>query len=237
MLDHVSGFLLGAGLLLIAGARRDRARVAMAGSRSSAAGAVWLVVWGSSFVDQLHGSDTSWIPRTTAHGFAEVVGRHVTFSEAIAPLVFVAVVAGGVVLARSDRVLGRLWWCSGALPFALAGLLGIFSSFLFDRTLTLSSWAAPLAVAVLVGEAWKRSRPIGTTLAVIVVAAALASSVSFLREPWAYDRDIERLEQVVRPGDVVATLSGAVRRARGLADRCARRTPGDAGDADRCSRQ
>ena len=121
------------------------------------------------------------------------------------PLVFVSVVAGGVVLARLDRRLSRVWWCAGAVPFVLAGFLGIFSPFFFDRTLSLSSWAAPLGVAVLLGEAWKRSRPIGATLAVIAVVAALASSVSFLREPWAYDRDIARLEQVVRPGDVVAS--------------------------------
>jgi uncharacterized membrane protein len=204
LLDHVSGFLLGAGLLLVAGTRRDVAAWRWRGGVIGA-GAVWLVLWGSSFVDQLHGSDTSWIPRTTPAGFMRVVARHVTFTEELAPLVFLAIVAGGVVLARSDRVMGRLWWCLGAVPFLLAGFFGIFSSFLFDRTLTLSSWAAPLAVAVMVREAWKRSRLIGTVLAAMVVAAALASSVSFLREPWASDRDIARLEQVVRPGDVVAS--------------------------------
>lgn len=204
LLDHVSGFVLGAGLLVIAGARRDvdawRWRGAIVG-----AGAVWLVLWGPSFLDQLHGSDTSWIPRTTVSGFVEVVARHVTFTESLAPLAFLAVVAGGVVLVRSDRVLGRLWWCVGAVPFVLAGFLGIFSSFLFDRTLSLSSWAAPLAVAFLLGEAWKRSRRVGAALAVIAVVAALASSVSFLRQPWAYDRSVGQLERVVRPGDVVAS--------------------------------
>jgi hypothetical protein len=204
LLDHVSGFLLGAGLLLVAGTRRDVAAWRWRGGVVGA-GAVWLALWGSSFVEQLHGSDTSWIPRTTPTGFMRVVARHVTFTEALAPLVFLAIVAGGVVLVRSDRVIGRLWWCLGAVPFVLAGFLGIFSSFLFDRTLTLSSWAAPIAVAVMVREAWKRSRLIGKALAVMVVAAALASSVSFLRKPWASDRDIARLEQVVRPGDVVAS--------------------------------
>jgi hypothetical protein len=204
LLDHVSGFLLGAGLLLVAGRRTDgeawRWRAA-----TVAAGVVWAVLWGSAFVEQLHGSDTSWIPRTTPRGFMEVVARHVTFTEGLAPLVFVAVVAGGVLLARSDRVTGRLWWCLGAVPFALAGVLGIFSSFLFDRVLSLSSWAAPLAVAVALGELWRRSRPVGTAIAAIALVAALASSVSFLRQPWAYDRAIAHLDRVVQPGDVVAS--------------------------------
>jgi hypothetical protein len=204
LLDHVSAFLLGAGLLLVAGTRRDveawRWRGAVVG-----AGAVWLLLWGSSFVDQLHGSDTSWIPRTTPSGFMQVVSRHVTFTESLAPLVFLAIVAGGVVLVRSDLVIGRLWWCLGAVPAVLAGFLGIFSSFFFDRTLTLSSWAAPLAVAILLNEVLRRSRLVGMALGAIVIAVALASSVSFLREPWASDRDIARLEQVVRPGDVVAS--------------------------------
>jgi uncharacterized membrane protein len=204
LLDHVSGFLLGAGLLLLAGTRGDREAWRWRGAIVGA-GAVWLVLWGPSFVDQVSGSDTNWIPRTTPGGFMEVVARHVVFTEAWAPLVFLAVVAGGVLLTRSDRRLGRVWWCAGAVPFVLAGFLGIFSPFLFDRTLSLSSWAPPLAVAVVVGAAAKRSRPIGTALAVIAVAAALATSLSYLREPWASDRDIARLEQVVRPGDVIAS--------------------------------
>jgi hypothetical protein len=204
LLDHVSGFLLGAGLVAVAGARSDRDAWRWRGALAGA-GAAWAVVWGSAFLDQLHGSDTSWIPRTTIGGFVEVVARHVTFTEALAPMVFVMVVAGAVLLARADRVLGRLWWCVGALPFALAGAVGIFSSFLFDRTLSLASWAPPLAVAFLLGEVWRRSRPVGTAAAVIVVLAALASSVSFLRQPWGYDRAIARLERVVRPGDVVAS--------------------------------
>ena len=146
LFDHVSGALLGAGLLAVAGLRRDRDawrwRIVVTG-----AGLVWLVVWGPVMVDQLGGQWASWIPRTTPLGFAQTVSRQITLAEAVAPFVLAAVIGGGVVLCRRDRVLGRLWLALGALPFALAAGIGVFASFLFDRTLTLASWAPLLAIA------------------------------------------------------------------------------------------
>ena len=48
---------------------------------------------------------------------------------------------------QGDRMLGRVWIALGVVPFALAAVIGLFAPFLFDRTLTLSSWAPIIAVA------------------------------------------------------------------------------------------
>jgi hypothetical protein len=154
-------------------------------------------------VDQLGGQWASWIPRTTPLGFAQTVSRQVTLAEAVAPLMLAAVIAGGVVLWRRDRVLGRLWLALGVLPFALAAVIGVFASFLFDRTLTLASWAPLLALAYLLDAA--RRRTLGTGLAVTAVLIATVASCTFLLDKrWDYDLSVERLEAVARPGDVIA---------------------------------
>jgi hypothetical protein len=204
LFDHVSGVLAAAGLLAVAGFRRDRDawrwRAALA-----AAGAVWAAVWGLALVDQLHGHWAGWIPRTTPWTFATTVARQFTLVEQSAPLVLAMVVAGGVLVCRSDRVVGRLWLCCGALPFALAAVIGLFSSFLFDRTLTLASWAPLLAVAALLDAARVRWDLLGRALVPLVLLFVLAATATFLVEKrWDYDLSVERLEQVARPGDVIA---------------------------------
>ena len=164
------------------------------------AGLVWLVVWGPVMVDQLGGQWASWIPRTTPLGFAQTVSRQITLAEAVAPFVLAAVIGGGVVLCRRDRVLGRLWLALGALPFALAAGIGVFASFLFDRTLTLASWAPLLAIAFLLDAARRRWRTAGTAIAVtVVLIVTTASCTFFLDKRWDYDLSVERLEQVA-PG-------------------------------------
>ena len=204
LFDHVSGALLGAGLLAVAGLRRDRDawrwRFVVTG-----AGLVWLVVWGPVMLDQLGGQWASWIPRTTPLGFAQTVSRQITLAEAVAPFVLAAVIGGGVVLCRRDRVLGRLWLALGVLPFALAAVIGVFASFLFDRTLTLASWAPLLALAFLLDAARRRWRMAGTAIALtVVLIVTTASCTFFLDKRWDYDLSVERLEQVARPGDVIA---------------------------------
>ena len=204
LFDHVSGALLGAGLLAVAGLRRDRDawrwRIVV-----TVAGLVWLAVWGPVMVDQLGGQWASWIPRTTPLGFAQTVSRQITLAEAVAPFVLAAVIGGGVLLCRRDPLLGRLWLTLGALPFVLAAAIGVFASFLFDRTLTLASWAPLLALAFLLDAGRRRWRTAGTALAVTAVLIVTMASCTFLLDKrWDYDLSVERLEQVARPGDVIA---------------------------------
>ena len=113
--------------------------------------------------------------------------------------------AGAVVLVRADRILGRTWCALGALPFALAALIGAFTPFLFDRSLTLSAWAVPLAVAFLVGASVERSRSLGIAVAVLVVVVSLGSTVVLVRRTTEFDRSADHLAAVIQPGDVVAT--------------------------------
>ncbi len=144
VLDHVSGFLLAGGLFALAGLRRDafvwRWRLAVTG-----AAALWLPLWGPSFLEQRHLRWSSWMPRTTLGGIAQTVSRQLVFVEGVAPFVLLAVIVGGVCLVRRDNTLGRLWIACGVLPFAAASVIGIFEGFLFDRTLSVAAWAPPLA--------------------------------------------------------------------------------------------
>ncbi len=204
LFDHVSGALLGAGLLAVAGLRRDREawrwRAAVAG-----AGVIWLALWGPAMLDQLRGQWAEWIPRTTPAGFAETVSRQVTLAPYLAPVVLGAVVVGGVLVWRTDRDLGRVWIALGAVPFALAAVVGVFASFLFDRTLTLSSWAPPLALAFVLDGARRRGGLVGRSVVIGTMALAVTLACSFLvSKTWEYDQSVGHLESVVRPGDVVA---------------------------------
>jgi uncharacterized membrane protein len=202
--DHVSGFLLAAGLFALAGARRDRAawhwRVALAVPVLA-----WALLWGPAFLDQRHVQYADWIPRTSISGIADVVARQLTFTDSLAPLLLVAVIAGGVCVWRAERPLGWVLIACAAVPLALASVIGLFTGFLIERALTLSSWAPPLALAFLLGAAVRRGRLAGTALAVGVVALALAASITFFSvKQWDYDLSVDHLEQVAKSGDVIA---------------------------------
>ncbi len=229
LFDHVSGALIAAGLLAVAGARRDRDawtwRAALV-----AAGAVWAAVWGLVLVDQLHGQWASWIPHTTPWTFATTVSRQVTLAEAAAPIVLAAVIGGGVVLCRRDRVLGRMWLALGVLPFALAAVIGVFASFLFDRTLTLASWAPLMAIAYLLDAARRRWRTVGTA---IVVTVMLIVTLAIVHVPARQALGLRPVGRTAGAGGAARRrdrgASRAVRDPRRLAHRRARRTADPAG--------
>ncbi len=69
LFDHVSGFLLAAGLFAVAGVRGDRRAWAWRGG-IVAAGLVWAVAWGASFAHQAGGDWVGWIPRTSLTSLA-----------------------------------------------------------------------------------------------------------------------------------------------------------------------
>jgi len=72
LFDHVSGFLLAAGMLTIAGIRTDR-RAWMWPAAVAAGVGSWAILWGTSFAQQAGGDWANWIPRTSASSFAGAV--------------------------------------------------------------------------------------------------------------------------------------------------------------------
>jgi hypothetical protein len=111
-----------------------------------------------------------------------------------------------VLLLRADRELGRVWLALGALPFALAAVIGLVTPFFLDRTLTLGSWAPPVAVAFLADAAFRRGRAFGLVATVVVLLVVAPSTVSFIEAGWEYDVSGDHLTEVVRAGDEVAVV-------------------------------
>jgi hypothetical protein len=203
--DHVSGFLLAAGLFAVAGARNDRRAWAWR-SAVVVACLLWAVVWGSAFRQQAGGDWVGWIPRTSVTSLARAVSGQVTDVESLALLVLAGVVVGGVILWRRDAVLGRVWGAVGVVPFALAAAIGLVSPFLIDRAVTVAAWAPALALGFLGERLVDRWRAVGTALVVGALVVVLAGTVTFLATKQ-YDSDlaVRRLEAVVRPGDTILT--------------------------------
>jgi len=204
LFDHVSGLLLGLGLVALAGLRRDgeawRLRMLI-----GAAGLVWAVFWFPTLLEQLDHSWSDWVPRTTPTGVARVVGEQVMTVRGTTWVLLGAVLAGGVVLIRQDARLGRLWLALGVVPFAGAAVVGIASAFLLPRTLTLASWAPVLALAALLDVARQRWRGVGRGLAIgVPVVVLLATSTFLAGKTWDYDLSVDELQHAARPGDVVA---------------------------------
>ena len=204
-LDHVSAFLLAGGAFVLPGLRRDgeawRWRGAVVGAT-----VVWAVAWGPTFLGQAEHDWAGWIPATTPAGIVRAVGGQVTGVDGLRTLLAVAVVAGGVALWRRDGRLGRVWLCLGALPFVAAAVVGAFTPFLLDRTLSLAAWAPVLALGVLGEVLIARWRLIGTALVGALLVAVLVGTAGFLAvKRYDVDLSMDHLHSVVRAGDVVAT--------------------------------
>jgi len=204
LFDHASGFLLGLGLLVLAGARGDREAWRLRALLAGAA-ATWAVLWGPTAVTQLGHSWSDWVPRTTPTVFARVVSQQIASVDVAVWPLLAGVVFGGVVLVRRDPRLARVWAALGAVPFVAAALVGIATPFLLPRTLTLASWAPVLALAALLDAARRRWTTVGRVVAIAVPVFVLLASATFLADKtWDYDLSISELERVAQPGDVVA---------------------------------
>jgi hypothetical protein len=203
--DHVSGFLLAAGVLAVAGVRLDRRawewRLAV-----GAALLLWAVLWGPAFADQAGNDWVGWIPRTSPTSFARAVSGQITDVEPLAWLVLAGVVAGGWCLWRADRRLAQVWGAVGAVPFLLAAVIGLVSPFLIDRAVTVASWAPPLALGYVAAAIVTRWSLLGRAVALALVAVVGIGAVTFLAGK-RYDADlaVAHLERVAAPGDVVLT--------------------------------
>jgi hypothetical protein len=205
--DHVSGFLLAAGLLALAGRRWDRDarrwRLCIVG-----AVALWAVVWGMSFLAQAGTTHASWIDRATLRSVGDGVAALVTNQDGVALVVLAVIAAGVVVTVRTDRVLGRVVLCCGVLPIVAAALIGVFVPFFIDRTLTVAAWAPCLAIGMAADAAWRRARLAGVAVVLLIGALVVPSTLVFLDRHWEYDASVDHLLTVARPGDVVATIPG-----------------------------
>ena len=176
LLTHASGSLLAAGLLLVPGRRNDR-EAWMWRAAVGAGAVVWAALWGPAFLVQAHGGHSRSIPRSTIAGAVSVVSSLVTPAGGVGVLLVVAIVAGGVMLCRRDRVLARTWVCCFAVPVALAVGLGRFSPVLVDRALTLFAWGAPFAIAVVLDAVTPSTIVAGCLTFAAVVAVMTPSAV------------------------------------------------------------
>jgi hypothetical protein len=203
LLTHVSAWLLLVGLVVLAGRRSDREawrwRAALAG-----AAALWVALWGRTFLVQAHGGHSSWIPRTTPARVVSVVGSLITSAGELRLAAFVALVAGGIVIARRRDADARVWLCCFALPTMLTAVGGRFVPLLLDRTMTVFVPGAFLAVGVATNELLERL-PRASAIACIATSAVLVgggvSAATSVAQP---DGTARYLERVVRRGDVVA---------------------------------
>lgn len=205
LFDHVSGFLLVAGMLAVAGFRTDRRAWRWRGGVIAAL-ALWAVVWGSSFVQQAGGDWVGWIPRTSPSSFARAVSGQVTDVEPLAWLVLAGVAAGGWCLWRTDRGLARVWIAAGAVPFLAGAAIGVVSPFFIDRAVTIASWAPPVALGYATAAAVGRWPSVGRAAIAVVLAVVVIGTVVFLAGK-RYDSDlaVDHLVQVARPGDEILT--------------------------------
>jgi len=202
---HVSMFLLAAGLLTVAGVRRDREawrwRAAIA-----LPVVIWAVTWGPHFLVQARGGHSTWIPSTTVSTFTTAIAHAVTLRTGLLVAgVIVAVAAGAVVLCQRDQTLGRVWIGCFAVPVGIAAVAGCFEPVVLDRTFTLMAWAPAVAIAFLL-DALLTRRWAWSGLAVAAVAGVL-----LLPDAWSVatartgpTTPLRALDRRVRPGDVVA---------------------------------
>jgi hypothetical protein len=205
LFDHVSGFLLAAGMLAVAGVRSDRRAWEWRAGIVAALG-LWAVVWGTSFAHQAGGDWVGWIPRTSPTSFAEAISGQVTDVEPLAWLVLAGVVVGGWWLWRTDRRLAHVWLAVGAVPFVGAAAIGVLSPFLIDRAVTVASWAPALALGYATIAVVGRWPLAGRAFLVALLAVVTVGTVTFVAGK-RYDADlaVDHLDAVVHPGDVIVT--------------------------------
>ncbi|HEY3673335.1 MAG TPA: hypothetical protein VGN51_20540 [Acidimicrobiia bacterium] len=204
LFDHVSGFLLAAGMLAVAGLRTDRRAWQW---RAGVGGAVvvWATVWGTSFAHQVGGDWAGWIPRTSPSSFARAVSGQITNVKPLVWVMLVAVLAGACCLWRADRRLAHVWIALGAVPFVAAAVIGLASPFLIDRAITVASWAPPLAVGYAAAALVAHWPLPGRAVALALLVVVAIGTISALGERDDADLPIDHLDAVVQPGDVILT--------------------------------
>lgn len=207
LFTHVSMFLLGAGLLLLAGRRTDREawrwRLALA-----AAVLGWAVLWGPTFLAQSNGGHSNWIPRTNPSIIVDTFGALAVRQSGLHLVALVAIAAGAVLLWRSDRWLGRVFGCCILVPAVLGALIGLNAPVMLDRSFTLLAWGPCLALGYLAGALTHRSRILGALAIGVLALVMIPAAVTTVDGRSNVDRAVRHVEQVARPGDIVASHPG-----------------------------
>jgi uncharacterized membrane protein len=203
LLTHVSMFLLGAGLLVVPGRRTDREawrwRIALA------LGLVgWAALWGSSFLAQAGGGHSDWIPHTTFARLVSAVGQITTSIPALHLAAVAVIVAGGVLLRLRDRVMARVWTCCFAVPVGLAAAAGLFAPVLLDRTLTVVSWGALIAIGIVLESVARFAPRVGVAAAILVVVLGVPAALQVIDARSTPDIVIRHMQAVAQSGDTVA---------------------------------
>jgi hypothetical protein len=203
LLTHVSMFLLAMGLLALPGWRSDRAAWAWRGA-IAAGGLGWVLLWGSTFLVQARGGHSSWIAPTTPSGTLTALGQLMVREPRLYLAAVVVMVAGSVAMHRRAPALTRVWLCCFAVPVACAVVLGLLAPVMLDRTFTLVAWAPLLALGFALDALVQRSRVIGALGLLAVLTIMVPSTVRTVTSRIGPDAPLRRLQQVARPGDVVA---------------------------------
>ena len=127
-----------------------------------------------------------------------------TGSGVLAVVVVGAVVAGGVLLLRRDRIVAHLWWTLFGGMVALAALAGLALPVLLDRTLTLVAWGPALALGRAGRRALDARSPLAVVASIAILAALVVPTFGVLTDHTGVTTGFDRLTAVVRPGDVAA---------------------------------
>jgi hypothetical protein len=203
LLTHVSMFLLATGMVVLPGRRTDAESWAWRGAVGLGV-LGWALLWGPSLVTQAAGGHSAWIPPTSLNGLETAIARSLTFTPSLIVAATLAVVAGGVVLARRVPDLAWVWVCCFAVPIGLAAVAGLVEPVVLDRTFTLMAWAPCVAVAALVDALASRQRVVGLAAFVAVLALLLPPTVGVVESRTGPDTPLRQLASEIRPGDVVA---------------------------------
>jgi hypothetical protein len=209
LMTHVSMLVLGAGALVFAGLRRDRDAWRWRLALATAFGA-WAVLWGPTFLVQSRGGHSDWIPATTPAAFAHTVGGLVTSTSALQVVAFVAVLAGAAIVVRRAEADLRLVFVGCVLvPTAIVALAGVFEPMLLDRTMTAWSWGPALALGFLVAGISRRAAPAAALAIAGLALVVVPAGIHAVAAPSNVDRAVRHVERVARPGDVIASHTGA----------------------------
>jgi hypothetical protein len=203
LFDHSPVLLLAGGLVLVAGRRRDAEAWWW---RATVAGAlvVWGAVWGTSFVVQMRGAHSTWIPFTSVTSVRDAISGLTVLYTQIEVMAVCTVAVGVLVLLTQDRPLGRVTACLFVAPFAVACLVGLRSHFLLARTMAFAAWVVPLSLAALVEWARRRSGVMAAAMIALVVVLVVPS----VKPAVTYQEDaapaVRALGQDLQPGDAAA---------------------------------